>query len=59
MLRVHLERLSDADIEKVCATTLLLNGDRLRELAGSDAADALLQLASETLLEINNERTHQ
>jgi hypothetical protein len=44
-----LERLNDADLEKVCATTLLLNGNRLRELAGTDAADAVLTITTETL----------
>jgi hypothetical protein len=53
------EQLNDADLEKVCATTLLLNGNRLRELAGTDAADAVLAIAAETLwINDNNERTY-
>jgi hypothetical protein len=48
-LRANLERLNDADLEKICATPLLLNGNRLRELAGDAAADAVLTIAAETL----------
>jgi hypothetical protein len=47
-LRAHPERLDDNALERVCAATLLLNGTRLRELAGDSATDALLQLAAET-----------
>lgn len=48
-MRPFLEQMNDAALERICALVLLPNGDRLRELAGTDAADAVLAVAAEAL----------
>lgn len=49
-IRQHLAAASDdAALERMCALLIVRNPDRLRQLAGNEAADALITIAAEQL----------